>query len=84
MDRLRPASNIATRGQHLCRHVFLANVGLGDVIDRRSMRGGERLRAGVDTLAQKQHELRIVKNANAVRMQNTRHALGVVRLRAMQ
>jgi len=45
------------------------------------MLGGQRLRIGANALAQRQRELRIVEDANAARVQKTRHALGKARTR---
>jgi hypothetical protein len=67
---------VASCGQHLGHHVFLADVGLGNVLDRGAVLGGQRLRVGSDALAQRQRELRVVEDADAARMQKARHALG--------
>jgi len=67
---------LAACGQHLGHHVFLADVGLGDVLDRRAVLGGQRLRVLADALAQRQRELRVVEDADAARVEKARHALG--------
>jgi hypothetical protein len=54
-------------------------VGTGDVLDRRAVLGGQRLRVLANTLAQRQRELRVVEDADAARAQKARHAVGKAR-----
>jgi hypothetical protein len=67
---------IAARGQHLGHDVFLADVGLGNVFDRRALLGGQRLRVDAQTFAQRQRKLRVVEDSDTARVQKARHAIG--------
>jgi hypothetical protein len=70
---------ITTRLEH-CRHeVFLAEVGLGHVLDPRSLRSRQCLCGFTNAITQRFGKARVVKNANVPGVEKTRHSRRVAR-----
>jgi hypothetical protein len=61
-------------GQYLGDHLFLANVALGDVLDRNPRLARDRRRLLTHSITQRHGELRVVENAYALRIKNVGHA----------
>ena len=72
---------IAAAREHLRHDLFFANVGLVEVLDLNTRLSAYFLGACPNALAQRLGEARIVKNADAARIQKARHPLRVTRPR---
>ncbi len=78
-DDVHQPGCIATRLQHACHQIFLADVALVDVLDLDAGGSADLLRAHTDAFAQRFGEPGVVEYANAVGVQKTRHARCVAR-----
>src|SRR6266851_6456930 len=63
-----------THGQYSGNHLLLANVALGDVLDRNPSLSRNCSRSLTHPIAQRRSKLRVVENANSLRKENVRHA----------
>src|SRR5580704_2762005 len=73
-DHMHQAGMIPPLGQYLGDHLFLANVALGDVLDRNPSLARNRRSPLTHPIAQRHGELRVVENAYALRIKNVGHA----------
>src|SRR5580700_4836265 len=73
-DHMHQAGMIPPLGQYLGDHLFLANVALGDVLDRNPSLARNRRRPLTHPIPQRHAELRVDENAYALRIKNVGHA----------
>ena len=65
---------IPSLGKYLGDHLFLANVALGDVLDRNPSLASNRRRLLTHPITQRRRKLRIVENADPLRIKKVGHA----------
>ena len=71
------AGVFATSFQHLRHDRFLADVALGDVLDRDPRLRCQRCRPLAHAVAQRRGKLRVIEDANPDRVEKLRHSRGV-------
>ena len=76
-DDMHQAGVIATPFQHLRHDRFLADVALGDVLDRDPRLRCQRCRPLAHAVAQRRGKLRVIEDANPDGVEKPRHSLGV-------
>src|SRR5215469_7985488 len=74
---MHQAGVIAALRQHLCHNVFLADMRLGDVLDRDPCRSCEGYGTLPYAIPQRHCELRVVEDADPTGVEKPRHALGI-------
>jgi hypothetical protein len=73
-DHMHQAGMIPPLVQYLGDHLFLANVALGDVLDRNPSLARNRRCLLTHSITQRRSKLRVVENAYALRIKNVGHA----------
>src|ERR1700732_4124393 len=76
-DDMYQAGVFATSFQHLRHDGFLADVALGDVLDRDPRLRCQRCRPLAHAVAQRRGKLRVIEDANPDRVEKLRHSRGV-------
>ena len=74
---MHQAGVFATSFQHLRHDRFLADVALGDVLDRDPRLRCQRCRPLAHAVAQRRGKLRVIEDANPDRVEKLRHSRGV-------
>src|SRR6266481_2350183 len=76
-DDMHQAGVFTTSFQHLRHDRFLADVALGDVLDRDPRLRCQRCRPLAHAVAQRRGKLRVIEDANPDRVEKLRHSRGV-------
>jgi hypothetical protein len=71
---MHQAGMIPPLGQYFGDHLFLANMALGDVLDRNPRLARNRRRLLTHSITQRRGKLRVVENTYALRIKNVGHA----------